>query len=161
MYTYIYIYIHLYVLYRGALRLYTIISLDTRGALRLAAGAAQRVTPGEAQGEPLSIMILLLLLLSLLLSLVCIHHSYYYVYYWSGISRIRFSPFYKLCRDSSINKNCVFVSSNRGPLTVYFKQYPWNPLIDPGDSSGVGCSQGVPFSPSCQHSSLLQRPHQG
>ena len=24
---------------------------------------------------------------------------------------------------------CVFVSSNRGPLTVSFKPYPWNPLV--------------------------------
>ena len=28
---------------------------------------------------------------------------------------------------SGLIKN-VFVSSNWGPLTVYFKQYPWNPL---------------------------------
>ena len=50
----------------------------------------------------------------------------------SGISRIRFSPFYTLFLDSPINlcfyNICVVVSSNRGPLTIYVKQYPWNPL---------------------------------
>ena len=45
---------------------------------------------------------------------------------------IRCSPFYEPCWDSSRNvwlkKTCVFVSSNWGPLTTFFKQYPWNPL---------------------------------
>ena len=49
----------------------------------------------------------------------------------SGISRIRFSPFYEPCCDSAISsrfkKICVFASSNWGPLTVYVNQYPWNP----------------------------------
>ena len=51
---------------------------------------------------------------------------------FSGISRIRFSPFYESFRDSSINvwlkKICVFLSSNWGPLKVYVKLHPRNPL---------------------------------
>ena len=48
----------------------------------------------------------------------------------SGISRIRFSPFYESFRDSSrdvwLKNICVFVSSIWAPSTVSFKQYPWN-----------------------------------
>ena len=54
--------------------------------------------------------------------------------FWSGISRIRFSPFYKSFLYYSM-KLCVhqirvIVSSVWGPLTVYFNQYPWNSLFD-------------------------------
>ena len=42
-------------------------------------------------------------------------------------------PFYKsfwyYSRDFCFKNICVFVSSNRGPLTVYFRLYPWNPLV--------------------------------
>ena len=49
----------------------------------------------------------------------------------SGVSRIRFSPSYESFWYDSIilrfNNSCVDVSSNLGPLTVFVKQYPWNP----------------------------------
>ena len=48
------------------------------------------------------------------------------------ISRVRFSPFYESFWSHSRNlwfeTICVFVSSNWGPLTASFNQYPWNSL---------------------------------
>ena len=61
---------------------------------------------------------------------------------------MRSSPFYEPFGDSSINfwfeKICVFVSSNWGPLTVSFKQYPWNA---PGQIRGEHAAEGDPRDP--------------
>ena len=49
----------------------------------------------------------------------------------SGISEIRFSPFYESFGDSSnslwFTKISIFVSSNWASFTVPFNHNPWNP----------------------------------
>ena len=91
----------------------------------------------------------------------------------SGISRIRFSPFYESFWDSSNNlwfkKKTVFVSSNWGPVTVSFYQFRWNPLGErrprgPVGAAGARCPgggaqgfQGYSFCPSTtNHCKILR-----